>query len=142
MKKVLLASCVLLSLVSIACKESGKKAVETENPDQKIQKLELKDFVGKTFEFNYKEKFVYQIKFESDSMVKWKLVRGDFPGPKEETDPYIYSQISDHVVFISWVEKSGLGFSNILDFSTGKLTTHARQENSVHINPGKFKVIE
>lgn len=111
-------------------------------PNEKKMNIELKHIIGKTYEFNYSEEFVYHIKFESDSTVNWKLVKGEFPGASEETDKFISTKISDNVLFISWVEKSGLGYSNIMDFNTNILTTHARQDNSVFVNPGKFKEVK
>ena len=105
-------------------------------------KTELKDIIGKTYEFNYSDEYVYHIKFESDSTVNWKLVKGEFPRATEETDKYIATQVSENVLFVSWVEKSELGYCNIMDFNTNNLTTHARQDNSVFVNPGKFKEVK
>ncbi len=140
MRKTIL-TLLTLSIILISCKDKENSKNASKSLNEKIEKTELKDIIGKTFEFNYSDEYVYHIKFESDSTVYWKLVKGEFQGPTEETDNYIHSQINDNILFISWVEKSKLGYCNILDFNTNILTTHARQGNAVFVNPGTFKVV-
>lgn len=134
--KAILFILITISIFLTSCKDNKNQPIA----DKK--KIELKNIIGKTYEFNYSEEFVYQIKFESDSIVNWKLIKGEFPGATQETDKFISTQISDNILFISWVEKSGLGYANVMDFNTNNLTTHARQDSSVFVNPGKFKEVE
>ncbi|WP_276965522.1 phenolic acid decarboxylase [Chryseobacterium sp.] len=136
--KQILFFLLTISIFLTSCDEKKQSKMEK----QVLNKTELKDIIGKTYEFNYSDKYVYHIKFESDSTVNWKLVKGEFPGAREETDKYISTQINENVLFVSWVEKSGLGYCNIMDFNTNNLTTHARQDNSVFVNPGKFKEVK
>ena len=129
-----------ISIFLTSCTENKQSKMEKQMLDK--NKTELKDIIGKTYEFNYSDEYVYHIKFESDSTVNWKLVKGEFQGATEETDKYIATQVSENVLFVSWVEKSELGYCNIMDFNTNNLTTHARQDNSVFVNPGKFKEVK
>ncbi|WBV56399.1 hypothetical protein PFY10_19615 [Chryseobacterium daecheongense] len=139
MKQILI---ILLttSIFTTSCNENNKSRMKNQVLNK--NKIELKDIIGKTYEFNYSDQYVYHIKFESDSTVNWKLIKGEFPGAIEETDQYISTQINENMLFISWVEESGLGYCNIMDFNTNTLTTHARQDNSVFVNPGKFNEVK
>lgn len=138
--KQILFTLLTISVFLTSCNEN--KEAKKDLPVLSKMQSELKDIIGKTYEFNYSEEYVYHIRFESDSKVNWKLVKGEFPGATEETDDFIFTKISDNIIFVSWVEKSGLGYSSIMDFSNNKLTTHGREDNSVFENPGKFKEVK
>ncbi|MCI5161753.1 MAG: hypothetical protein D3917_06985 [Candidatus Electrothrix sp. AX5] len=93
------------------------------------------DIVGKTYLFDYGE-YAYDITITSDKSLHWKLAKGSFEGPSTGDNPYLSSKIADGVVFISWKEKSGYQFYNVMDLNTGKLTTHANADG-LSINMGK-----
>lgn len=139
MKQILIIL-LTISIFTTSCNENNKSRMQKQVLNK--NKIELKHIIGKTYEFNYSDQYVYHIKFKSDSTVNWKLIKGEFPGAIEETDKYISTQINENVLFVSWVEESGLGYCNIMDFSTNTLTTHARQDNSVFVNPGKFNEVK
>lgn len=141
MKRTLF-SLLTISIFLTSCNENKQSKMDKQILIENQTKTDLKGLIGKTYEFNYSEEYVYHIKFESDSTVYWKLVKGEFPGATQETDKYISTQISENIIFVSWVEKSGLGYSSIMDFSTNNLTTHGREGNSVFENPGKFKEVK
>ncbi|MCD9856817.1 phenolic acid decarboxylase [Epilithonimonas sp. JDS] len=130
------------SIFLTSCSENKRSKSDNKILNEKKVRTDVKGLIGKTYEFNYAEKYVYHIKFKSDSTVQWKLVKGEFPGTAEETDKYIATQISEDILFVSWVEESGFGYCNVMDFNTNNLTTHARHGNSVFVNPGKFKEVK
>ena len=97
--------------------------------------------VGRTFDFNYAD-FAYAITFVSDEELHWKLTRGEYAGPSSGTDRYYASEIADGIVFVSWVEASGLSLSNVIDFRTRALTTHARDGDTTYINKGTIRELD
>ena len=92
------------------------------------------DIVGKTYLFDY-DSYAYDITIKSDSSLHWKLVKGSFEGPEKGDNPYLYSQIAEGILFLSWKEDSGYQFYNVMDLNTGKLTTHANADG-LSINMG------
>ncbi len=96
------------------------------------------DIVGKTYLFDYGE-YAYDITIISDKSLHWKLVKGSFEGPSTGDNPYLSSKIADGVLFISWKEKSGMQFYNVMDLTTGRLTTHA-DADGMSVNMGTVSV--
>lgn len=105
--------------------------------ESKIENI-TPDIVGKTYLFDYGE-YAYDITITSDKSLHWKLVKGSFEGPSTGDNPYLSSTIADNVVFISWKEKSGYQFYNVMDLNTGKLTTHANADG-MFVNMGKVSL--
>ncbi|ASW73830.1 hypothetical protein IQ37_06870 [Chryseobacterium piperi] len=128
-----------IPLVFNSCTEKQKSDENTELKSKATQ-ITVKDLIGTTYEWKYKES-TYHITLKSDSTVHWKLTKGDYLGPTEETDQYVSSQIDDHKLFISWVEKSGLGVYSVLDFETMNLHTQGSQDGQLYVNPGTIKKI-
>ncbi len=94
--------------------------------------------VGKTYLYDYGE-YAYDITITSKDSLHWKLVKGSFEGPAKGDNPYMASQISDGVIFLSWREESGYQFFNIMNLITGILTTHA-DTDGMFINMGKVSL--
>lgn len=92
------------------------------------------NIVGKTYLFDYGA-YAYDITITSDKLLHWKLVKGTFEGPDNGNNPYLLSEISDGIIFISWKEESGYQFYNLLNFNTGTLTTHANADG-MSVNMG------
>ncbi|GEN69055.1 MoaF-related domain-containing protein [Chryseobacterium rhizosphaerae] len=132
---------VMASLVSNACTEKPKTEKKQEITNKTDNMVNIRNLIGSTYEWKYKE-YTYHITLLSDSMVHWKLIKGDYPGATEETDTYVYSPLDQTKIFISWIEKSGLGISAVLDFETMNLYTHGSQNGSLYVNPGKIKKIK
>ena len=101
----------------------------------------LADLLGTTYLWEYPD-LAYEITFNSETEVFWKLSRGKFPGPTEGTDKIIHSQLRDGLLFVSWTEASGLGLYDILDFRTNQLITHGNHDGHMFVNPGTFKLKE
>ena len=102
---------------------------------------EKKNLVGKQFEFDYGD-YAYAITIVSESELNWELTKGDYPGPKNGNETYYLSEVTDEITFISWVEASGLGVYNVLNFSSSELYTHAREKESTFVNIGKIVELE
>ena len=92
--------------------------------------------VGSKFTFDYGDS-AYEISIRSETKLHWKLVKGQYDGPQEDTETYYLSRIAPGILFVSWVEASGLGLYNVLNFNDSTLTTHARQAAATHVNSGK-----
>lgn len=128
-----------ISVIFNSCTEKEKFTEKTNDNAARI--ISIKDLIGKTYEWEYKEA-TYQITLKSDSTIHWKLIKGIYPGPTEETDKYVSSKIDDHKLFISWVENSGLGVHSVVDFKTMNLYTQGSQDGHLYVNPGTIKEIE
>ena len=96
---------------------------------------------GHMYLFDYGH-YAYQITIDSQSQLTWELVKGEFEGPKSESDDYVFSWIDENILLLSWVEKSGFGLSNSLNLNTGELITHGRQGDRVFVNPGKVSLLK
>jgi len=96
------------------------------------------DIIGKTYLFDYQD-YAYEIEIKSAESLHWRLVKGAFEGPKEGSNPYLASRIADGILFISWIEESGMQFYNLMDLNSGTLTTHANVEG-LFINMGKVSL--
>jgi hypothetical protein len=96
--------------------------------------------IGKTYLYDYGG-YAYNITITSKDSLHWQLVKGSFEGPDKGVNPYIASQISDGIIFISWKEESGYQFFNIMNLNTGILTTHA-DAGGMFINMGKVSLKE
>ena len=121
----------LLSSLSVFAGESSSSE-ESKNPG---------GIIGKTFDFDYGES-AYSISIKTDSELHWELTKGEYPGPQKGDEKYYVSKVSDGIVFISWVENSGLGLYNIMNFNTHELITHAREKGVTYINKGTLKEIK
>lgn len=98
------------------------------------------DLTGKIYLYDYGS-YAYEINILSTQELHWKLVKGSFEGAVSGKNAYVISQISEDLIFISWMEDSGYKFYNLMDFKSGKLTTHADTgEAALSINLGKVSV--
>ncbi len=123
-----LIASILLSIITVfSCNSFAANNIDV---DLKI--------VGKTYLYDYGE-YAYDITINSKKSLHWQLVKGSFEGPDKGDNPYIASNISDGVIFLSWKEESGYLFSNIMNLNTGKLTTHGITDG-LYINMGKVSL--
>ena len=136
--KIFLMMTISLTFNSCTEKQKFDKGLELE---KKRINMTTKNLIGNTYEWKYKES-TYHITLKSDSTVHWKLTEGNYPGPTEETDKYVSSQIDENKFFISWVEESGLGVYSVLDFETMNLYTQGSQDGQLYVNPGKIKKVD
>ena len=58
------------------------------------------------------------------------------------TTLYSLSPVGNGLIFVSWVEASGLGLGNVMNLDTGELVTHARDGSRIHINRGTLRRVE
>ena len=96
------------------------------------------DITGKTFLFDYGA-YAYDITVTSEESLHWQLVKGSFEGPESGSNPYLASKISDGIIFLSWKEESGMQFYNVMDLTSGKLTTHANADG-MSVNMGTVSI--
>ncbi|MBZ0106784.1 MAG: hypothetical protein K8H84_14305 [Sulfuricella denitrificans] len=99
--------------------------------DNKAEKIRP-NIIGKTYVFDYGD-FAYDVTISSDKSLHWKLVKGSFEGSPDNGDnPYLLSKIADGIIFLSWKEESGMQYYNVINFKTGKLTTHGNDASYVN----------
>jgi len=101
--------------------------------DIKVENMKP-NIIGKTFLFDYGG-YAYDITITSKKSLHWKLVKGSFEGPDKGDNPYLASKIADGIIFLSWKEKSGYQFYNLINLNNGKLTTHANADG-MFVNMG------
>jgi len=97
--------------------------------------------IGKVFLFDYGQSS-YSISIKSESELHWELIKGEHPGPQKGNEKYHVSKISDGIIFISWIESSGLGLYNVMNFNTNELTTHGSEKGMTYIYKGTVNVIQ
>ncbi|RZK40028.1 MAG: hypothetical protein EOO90_16620 [Pedobacter sp.] len=111
MKKLtlLFASSIIAGILFTACNNGNSNSSEATSAKEK----ETSELIGKaglvTFpQFKVSERFV------SDSVLHWQIV--DEKGTVTEADEKIsFKKLNDHQFFVSWIEKTGLTVSQVLD---------------------------
>jgi hypothetical protein len=112
---------IVILATAISCKnQTETKHVETTPEAHRIavQNVFLSE---KILEYNYGDN-VYEVNFESESKLHWKCVKGDEIG-KEADEIYFSHRLSKQSLFISWIEKDGLGVSQVLNFKNKTVNT-------------------
>ncbi len=137
MNKILLTLLVFITTL-LSCNDVQKS---TDILTETNTNMELKDLIGNTYEFKYL-KSSYNIRIQSDSTIYWKLVGGNMEDGSEGSNKYIHSQINDNILFISWIEDSGLELYNVLNFEDHTLTTHGNMNGQMFVNQGTFRPVE
>ncbi len=84
---------------------------------------------GKKFEYNYGD-FVYEIVFKSNSSLEWNCTQGEDKG-KNGIEKYSFQKLDKNLFFISWIEKDGLGVSQVVNFKENKINTFLKQEKEI-----------
>ena len=77
--------------------------------------------LGKTFKYTYKDA-VYHVQFKSASELHWKAMQGEEAG-REDLETYTLQKISPTEYFIAWIEKDGLGVSQVLNLKEKRVHT-------------------
>ena len=94
------------------------------------------DLIGRSFCFEYSSE-TYLIEVLDGEKLRWTQERGPKVG-SGDTENYVFSEIAGETVLLTWIEADGLGLSNVLNFASGTVTTHANVGRDVFVNPGKL----
>jgi phenolic acid decarboxylase len=90
----------------------------------------LHQLVGKTLEYDYGSNTVYQVRFDSETVMTWTCIQGDEPG-RSASETYFVQEISDAVYFLGWVEADGLGVTQVLDLDSHKIYVYLKMHQNM-----------
>lgn len=97
------------------------------------------ELIGRTVEYRYGE-HVYHVTFDSDSTLHWEAVSGDEAGVRAN-ETYVAEWLSPQVLFITWGEENGVGVSQVLDFTQGKVRNHLLRGREVSKGEGEIRIL-
>lgn len=93
--------------------------------------------IGKTFEYNYGD-VIYHINFKSNNTLHWKAIKGEEEG-REDDETYSLQQLSSTTYFIAWIEKDGLGVSQIINLKDKKINSFLKIDKEIISLTGSMK---
>ena len=85
--------------------------------------------IGKTFEYTYGD-VVYHVNFKSANTLHWKAIKGEEAG-REDDETYTIQQLSSTTYFIAWIEKDGLGVSQVLNLKDKKINAFLKIDKEI-----------
>lgn len=115
--KILIVVAVVTMLFLQAC--NGNKSLDAK-VSKDVQSNVSSEIIGNVCTITFPQ-FKVEETFVSDTIVHWKIV--DEEGATTESDEVIsYKKLNDNLFFISWIEKTGLTVSQVLDVEKAKVT--------------------
>ncbi|WP_109831877.1 MoaF-related domain-containing protein [Reichenbachiella versicolor] len=135
MKRILFALMILAAMAS--CKRQNQ--VKNEQVIEKVTTESIIDLPGKTLEYDYGD-YVYQIDFKSDSILHWECIKGDEKGANADEN-YATQRLNAHTFFISWVEESGLGVSQVINLKENVINCYLKIDKDIIPLEGKIREI-
>lgn len=78
-----------------------------------------KAYLGQ-FLYKYKAGNTYRVTVEDGEHMKWECIEGSEKGAKGEEIPQIF-RVNSKVFFATWVEKTGISISQVIDFKNMKV---------------------
>ena len=76
-------------------------------------------YIGQ-FLYQYKAGNVYRVTAKDSKTMLWECIKGDEVGAKGEETPQRF-KVSKHVFYATWVEKTGVQVSQVVDFKGMKV---------------------
>lgn len=102
--------------------------------------MDHQEIVGKNFKFIYSDE-TYLIEVISKTSVRWTRELGKNKN-QSDTEQYVFSNLTDDIFMLTWVEADGLCLSNVLRLNDNTLITHANVGRDVFVNAGILMVIK
>ncbi len=127
MKNTILRILVLITFLS--CKHQNDTRDVGTIQDEKKMFIEVDSLYGKTLEYNYGD-HVYEVNFISENELYWKCIKGSEKG-KDATDKYSALRLDNSTLFVSWVEKDGLGVSQVIDLQNNTVKTFLKMNKEI-----------
>ena len=81
----------------------------------------MMNFVGKKFLFRYESGLEVTGDYMSSTELSWEALTGPSRGAKGVETIYA-SEVAHNIYFISWLEKSGVSVSQVLDLNRSQVT--------------------
>lgn len=98
------------------------------------------ELVGKTYRYDYGDA-VYTINFKSEDTLHWVALEGDEKG-KSADENYMIMPLDENSAYLAWVEDSGVGVSQIVDFKAGELLCTLFLEEEIVAVTGTIRLVE
>jgi phenolic acid decarboxylase len=76
-------------------------------------------YIGQ-FLYQYKAGNVYRVTANNSTKMQWECIKGSEVGAKGEETPQRF-KVSKHVFYATWVEKTGIQVSQVIDFKGMKV---------------------
>ena len=124
MKNYTLITALLFSfLVSCQQKQEAKKAEAVTALTKPIV------LSGKKIRYDYGAS-QYEVTVKNDTLLRWESLSGISKGTMGE-ERYYRQDIAPGIIFISWIEKDGLGVSQVVNWNTGVVNSYLRIDNQI-----------
>lgn len=106
-------------------------------------------YVSKSVEVKYDSGLHYRIDYIDNEKLKWTdLGTGIDGAPAFAIESYYWSEISENVFTINWIEESGISVSQVINFNTLEVYSFIAWNNAAFrgnreflINTGKVKLL-
>lgn len=126
-KKTILTILIIAAIFS--CKNQNENKHMEKNQNASNSSLKVDSLSGKNFEYNYGN-FIYEVNFKSETELHWKCIKGDDKG-NEANENYHTFRLNNSTLFISWVEKDGLGVSQVLNLEDKSVKTFLKIDKEI-----------
>lgn len=81
----------------------------------------------------------YEVEFVSSDSLLWTCIEGEEKG-KSALEKYALQQLQPNQYFVSWVEKDGLGVSQVLNLNNKQVSTFLKIDKEIISLQGKLRV--
>ncbi|WP_158837900.1 MoaF-related domain-containing protein [Polaribacter sp. L3A8] len=119
MKNIVFAIMMLTTIIS--CKKHNGNENNQTVVDKNMSQEKVISVTGKTFEYNYGDS-VYEVHFKSENILHWKCIKGE-EKDREEDENYSKQRLNNYTLFLSWIEKDGLGVSQVVNLKKNSVNT-------------------
>jgi phenolic acid decarboxylase len=118
---------IIISILTISCKEEPKAKIAVSDSNNTNENYI--DLIGKKLEYNYGEN-IYLVSFKTNKKLHWKCIQGEEKG-KEATETYATQRLNNNTLFISWIEKEGLGVSQVINLKEKSIHTFLKIDRKI-----------
>lgn len=143
MKRILLMLAATAAMVACNCNESCKKECNAEgtvSATTEMASVAPVNLIGKAAVITYPE-LKAEIQYLSENQVHWKTTDKDGK-VEEETNPAFIRNITPTVIFVNWVENSGMTISQVVDTEKDSVTVYGTVTDEKATNKRAAMVME
>ncbi len=101
--------------------------------------------LGLRFQIDYGN-FLYENYYPAENTLVWKSLKGKsmtgFDEGFEVTETVTTLAVGEQQFLVSWVEKSGLGVTQYLDFTKGVIHSVIRKDKELFTEQGKLTLVQ
>lgn len=133
-KSNLLLFGILFSFLFIGCQEN--KVLDSKEEVVK----ETKVLSGKKLLYDYGD-LQYEITFKNDTILNWNCVFGSEKG-RTADERYYTQHIDNDKLFLTWIEKDGLGVNQVVNFEKDSVFAYLRIDKQIIPLKGSVKELK